>query len=131
MELTPQERERIYEEERIRLDARRRLSRDGLGIGRIAGYAVLGIVALLVFMWIVGSIETANEDPKDAAKREAETCVQAFVLKAIEQGASREEARIAASLNCGSELDKLRSFDSPAPSASRSKGWVPAPQPKP
>jgi hypothetical protein len=61
-ELTPEERQRIYLEEKARLEVRRELEGKKTGAGRVIGYVVLCVVGLLVFLFIVGSAIQQSED---------------------------------------------------------------------
>ncbi|MGA2716010.1 MAG: hypothetical protein ABSG41_23160 [Bryobacteraceae bacterium] len=55
-ELTPEEREKIYLEEKARLEFRRELEPKKIGVGKFIGYVALGGLALLVLMFIIGSV---------------------------------------------------------------------------
>jgi hypothetical protein len=62
-ELTPEERQRIYLEEKARLEVRRELEGQKTSAGKVFGYAVLAVLGLLVLLFIAGS---AMQQSKDA-----------------------------------------------------------------
>ena len=66
-QLTPEERQKIYLEEKARLEFRRELEPQKIGFGKIIGYVVLGGIGLLVVLWMIGSAmqqsETASNTP--------------------------------------------------------------------
>ena len=66
MELTPEERQRIYLEEKARLEAHEQpdAERTQTGAGSILGQMALGIIALLIVLWIIGSAMEQNEDTR-------------------------------------------------------------------
>jgi hypothetical protein len=63
-ELTPEQRQQIYLEEKARIEFRRQFEPKKIGFGKIIGYVVLGGIGLLVVLWMIGS---AMENSQDAA----------------------------------------------------------------
>ena len=53
-ELTPEERQKIYLEEKARLEVRRELGGQKTSAGKIIGYVILGVLGLLVVLFIYG-----------------------------------------------------------------------------
>jgi hypothetical protein len=103
--MTPEERQRIFQEEEVRAEARRAISGHRM---KKVWYVSLALAGLLVIIWGVGYVQMAEEPTPDDLKREAETCVQTWQLKLSEQGIPKEGAKIEAALHCQPELDKLR-----------------------
>ena len=66
MELTPEERQQIYLEEKSRLEAHDQPDAESkqTGAGSILGRIALGIIALLVVLWIIGNAMEQNEDTR-------------------------------------------------------------------
>ena len=64
--MTPEERQRIYLEEKARLEARQTLAAENkkTGCGSTIGIVVLGVVALLVVLAIIGSMIQQSESAK-------------------------------------------------------------------
>lgn len=60
-DLTPEERERIYLEEKARLEARSELQAKKGGCGNIALVVILCIVGLFVVVMIIGNMEEQRE----------------------------------------------------------------------
>lgn len=61
-ELTPEERQKIYLEEKARLEVRRELEGTKTSAGKIIGYVVLGLFAFLIVMFILGSAMEQSQD---------------------------------------------------------------------
>jgi hypothetical protein len=77
MELTPEERQRIYLEEQARMDARRDIKRKRVTDGKIIWRLVMGIVGVYVIMLYIGQINRALESPLARAREEAKLCIMA------------------------------------------------------
>ena len=79
MELSPEERHRIYLEEKVRLEAHQQPDAESkqTSAGAILGRIALGIIALLAVLWIIGTAMEQNEDTQFNAlppeQRHAET----------------------------------------------------------
>jgi len=85
MDLTPEDRERIYLEERARLEAREPTEAAGerTGVGTFLGRIVLGIISLLVVLWIIGSAMQRNQEaefnaltPEQKHERTVSSCME-------------------------------------------------------
>lgn len=67
-ELTPEDRRRIYLEERVRLEIRQNLQQQNPGkkanLGSFLGLALLGILGLLVILFVAGSVMEDNSATK-------------------------------------------------------------------
>jgi cytoskeletal protein RodZ len=61
-DLTPEERQKIYLEEKARLEARRQLEGNKTSAGKVIGYIVLGVLGLLVILFVIGSAMQQSED---------------------------------------------------------------------
>jgi hypothetical protein len=61
-ELTPEERQKIYLEEKARLEVRRELEGQKTSAGKIIGYVILGVLGLLVVLFIIGSAMEQSSD---------------------------------------------------------------------
>ena len=73
MELTPEERQRIYEEEKARMEIQQELQEQNKGTGRgsLLGYVFLGIFALCFILVVIGSMaERADSQRFDALSPE-------------------------------------------------------------
>ena len=66
-DLTPEERQRIYLEEKARLEVRHELEGKKTSVGKVIGILVLCGFALLVVMFIIGSVVPQSEE--DAFKK--------------------------------------------------------------
>lgn len=66
-DLTPEERERIYLEEKARLEARRELESRKIGAGKVIGYFVLAIVGLLVMLFVFGIATEESREQSETA----------------------------------------------------------------
>ncbi|HUA19519.1 MAG TPA: hypothetical protein VMB25_12300 [Bryobacteraceae bacterium] len=110
-ELTPEERQRIYLEEKVRLEARRDIESKRITPGKFIGYALLVILGLFIVAWIAGSLEESAKTPEQRAKERAETCIQAEQIRLSEQGYSYEDGKLGAIMHCKEELDELHKFD--------------------
>ena len=74
MELTPEERQRIYLEEKARMEARRDIESKRLTAGKVIGWLVMGLFGVYALMWVVSYINTSMESPLARARDEARTC---------------------------------------------------------
>jgi hypothetical protein len=78
MELTPEERQKIYLEEKTRLEVRQELQTQGkkTGAGTVMWRVILGVVGVVVLMVLFGSIvENSNTGPSNSTSA-ANTAVQ-------------------------------------------------------
>lgn len=70
-ELTPEERQKIYAEEKARLEIRQEIQGKKRGIGSVLGFVALAILALLVLLFVAGSTledtRTRHIDDRDVA----------------------------------------------------------------
>jgi len=109
MELTPEERQRIYEEEKVRIEARDRIKAErrgkAFGCTGIGCAVVLGVFALF---WILGSMSEASKTPEQRAKEEVDSCVQTWQLKLSEKGYSYQEGKDGAVMQCSAEIARWR-----------------------
>lgn len=66
MDLTPEERQRIYFEEKARLEARQTLEAENkkTGCGSTIGIVLLSVVALLVVLTIIGAMMEQSDSAK-------------------------------------------------------------------
>jgi hypothetical protein len=88
-DLTLEERQRIYQEEKARLEARRELEGKKTSIGKVIGIIVLCVIGLLVVMFMIGSgIEQSDADafkrltPEQRHRKTLENC--ADMVKSME-----------------------------------------------
>jgi hypothetical protein len=76
-ELTPEEREKIYLEEKARLEVRRELEGEKASTGSVIGWIVLCVFGLLFILWIAGTNMQHEKDAEFAkltpAQRHAKT----------------------------------------------------------
>ena len=87
--LTPEERQKIYLEEKARLEVRRELEGQKTGAGTIILYIVLGVVGLLVVIFVIGSVVQESDDaafrsltPEQRHQKTLQSC--ANLLKSME-----------------------------------------------
>ena len=68
MELTPEERQRIYLEEQARIEARHRIESKRVTPGKVIGWVALGLVGLLFLFFVVGTLadrkDTRGKGPR-------------------------------------------------------------------
>lgn len=64
--LTPEERQKIYLEEKARLEVRTELQQQkkGLGIGSFLGLSALGVIAFILFLLMIGSSMDSDSSAK-------------------------------------------------------------------
>jgi len=81
LELTPQERQKIYLDEKARLEVRRELAGRKIGAGKLIGYVVPGGIGLLVVMFMIGSAIDQSQDaafkrltPEERHQETLKTC---------------------------------------------------------
>jgi hypothetical protein len=87
--LTPEERQRIYLEEKARLEIRHELEGKKTSAGKVIGYIVLSIIGLFVVLLVIGSMmeesDTAAFNKLTPAQRHAKTLENcASLLKSYE-----------------------------------------------
>lgn len=109
-DLTPEERQRIYLEEKVRLEARREIESKRVGPGKIILYVFLALFGLLIIFSISDSVSESRQTPKERAKQRAEGCLHEWQVKLSEQGYSYEEGKTGAFLHCSAEIEKLDDF---------------------
>jgi hypothetical protein len=63
-DLTPEERQKIYLEEKARVEVRRELEGQRTGAGKIIGYIILGAFGFVVLLWIIGRGIMESDDAK-------------------------------------------------------------------
>ena len=88
-ELTPEERQRIYLDEKARIEVRRELEGQKTSVGKVIGIIVLCGIGLLVVLFIIGSaMEHSDDDawsklaPEQRHQKTLENC--ASILKSWE-----------------------------------------------
>lgn len=89
-ELTPEERQKIYLEEKARLEVRRELLEETkTSTGKVFGYIILGICGLLILLFIAGSAMQQMKDdqfakltPQERHAKTLENC--ADLMKSLE-----------------------------------------------
>src|SRR5689334_1758395 len=69
-ELTPEERQRIYQEEKARFETRVELEKGRITVGKVIGYGFLAIVGFLFLLFLIASFAMSMESPEDTARRE-------------------------------------------------------------
>ncbi|HYL74957.1 MAG TPA: hypothetical protein VEU96_12175 [Bryobacteraceae bacterium] len=86
-DLTPEERQRIYMEEKARLEVRRELEGKKTSPGKVIGIVTLCIVGLLVSLFILGNIRQHLDDaaqekltPEARHAQTLENCAKAIEL---------------------------------------------------
>jgi len=86
-ELTPEERQKIYLEEKARLEVRRELEGQKTSPAKVIGYAILGVLGLLVVLFIIGSAMEQSSDtafnnltPEQQHAKTLETCASLLKL---------------------------------------------------
>ena len=76
-ELTPEERQKIYLEEKARLEVRQQLEGKKTGVGKVIGIIVLCGFGLLILLMIIGSLMEQSQDAEFSkltpAQRHAKT----------------------------------------------------------
>lgn len=107
MELTPEERHRIYVEEQVRMEARRDIESKRMTAGKVVGGLALAVIGLLGFIWVVGVIKSLNETPLARARRAADECVQAVQLRLAADGYTHAEGRLGAAMKCAAEIEQV------------------------
>ena len=83
-DLTPEERQKIYLEEKARLEVRRELLEESkTSTGKVFGYIILGICGLLILLFIAGSAmekmkddQFANLTPQQRHAKTLENCTE-------------------------------------------------------
>jgi hypothetical protein len=64
MQLTPEERKRIYEEEKVRVEAQSQIkAENSKKVGGCVGIGCLSLVGIFVVLWIMGSLSGNNPSP--------------------------------------------------------------------
>jgi hypothetical protein len=88
-DLTPEERQRIYLEEKARLEIRRELEGKKTSVGKIIGSIMLCGFGFLALMWIIGSFSQQSETdafqkltPQQRHQKTLENC--ADLLKSMQ-----------------------------------------------
>ena len=109
MELTPEERHRIYLEEQARMEARRDIESKQLTAGKVVGWLALAVIGLLAFMWAVGTVKVLSETPLAKARRAADECGQAVQLRLAADGYTYAQGRQGAAMQCAAEIEQLNS----------------------
>jgi hypothetical protein len=82
-ELTPEERERIYLEEKARLEIRQELAPKKTSVGKVIGVVLLCGFGLLMFLVIIGSIREQQDDaawknltPQERHQKTLQNCAE-------------------------------------------------------
>jgi hypothetical protein len=103
MELTPEERQRIYLEEQARIEARRQIESKRVTPGKVVGLVALGLVGLLFLLFVFGLIIDAGKTPEERAHDELEACLNNVAGKTIREGIflRRWKGRSRLTVQCG------------------------------
>lgn len=64
MELSPEEREKIYLEEKARLEVRQELDGKRVGAGAVIGYVVFAVIGLFLVLLMIGAVMESNDSAK-------------------------------------------------------------------
>lgn len=106
MELKPEERAKIYAEEKARVEIREKLKREKpAGAGWFIGAVLL---SLFLVVLVAGFIVRASESDADRAKTDASNCMHASQLRYAEKNLSYQDGLTAAAIECSAELTRLR-----------------------
>jgi hypothetical protein len=110
MELTPEERQRIYLEEEARIEARRQIETNTeptLATKIIVRFS-LGVLGLMLLIVVIAFIVVAGKTPEESAHDALEGCLYRWQLKLAEKGYSDEEGKLGAALQCSAEIERWR-----------------------
>ena len=108
MELTPEERQRIYLEEHARIEVRRQIeSNTGTPLAtKIIVGTALGLGGLLLLIIVIVFLLEMGKTSEEVAKDAVEDCLKTWQVRLSEKGYSYEDGKLAAALQCSTEIER-------------------------
>jgi hypothetical protein len=108
MELTPEERQRIYVEEQARIEARRQIeakTEPTLATKIIVRFS-LGVFGLMLLIVVIAFLIEAAKTPEEVAKDAVADCLKTWQVRFSEKGYSYEDGKLGAALQCSAEIER-------------------------